>query len=165
VAEHAHGHAHGRGEGGNRAAGALILVGDGLHKFVDGILIAAAFLTDTHLGIVTALAVAAHEIPQEVGDFAVLLDSGYSRARAFFYNLLASLTTVLGGLLAYFSMADLKQVTPYVLAVAAASFIYIAVADLIPGLHRRLQPRVTLQQLGLILAGVAVIYFAHRTLH
>lgn len=160
-----HGHAHGHGERGNRAAGTLILVGDGLHNFVDGIMIAAAFLTDTHLGIVTALAVAAHEIPQEVGDFAVLLDSGFSRARAFYYNLLASLTTVLGGLLAYFSMAELRQVTPYVLALAAASFIYIAVADLIPGLHRRLQPKVTLQQLGLILAGVAVIYFAHRTLH
>jgi len=166
AAGQAHGHAHGHVARSNgTAAGTLILVGDGLHNFVDGILIAAAFLTDTHLGIVTALAVAAHEIPQEVGDFAVLLDSGYSRARAFYYNLLASLTTVAGGLLAYFGMADLRHVTPYVLAVAAASFIYIAVADLIPGLHRRLQPSVTLQQLGLILAGVAVIYFAHQTLH
>ena len=163
---HAHAHAHGHaGQGKKAAAGTLILVGDGLHNFVDGILIAAAFLTDTHLGIVTALAVAAHEIPQEVGDFAVLLDSGFSRAKAFFYNLLSSLTTVLGGLLAYFSMAELKHVTPYVLAVAAASFIYIAVADLIPGLHRRLQPKVTLQQLALIRAGVTVTYFAHNSLH
>jgi zinc and cadmium transporter len=160
-----HVHAPATGAHGSKPAGMLILVGDGLHNFVDGILIAAAFLTDAHLGIVTALAVAAHEIPQEVGDFAVLLESGYSRARAFYYNLLASLTTVLGGVLAYFSMADLRHLTPYVLAVAAASFIYIAVADLIPGLHRRLQPRVTLQQLGLILAGVTVIYLAHQTLH
>lgn len=162
--DHGGGHRHGGGHGG-RAAGTLILIGDGLHNFVDGILIAAAFLTDTHLGIVTALAVATHEIPQEVGDFAVLLDSGYSRARAFYYNLLSSLTTVIGGVLAYYSMADLKHLTPYVLAVAAASFIYIAVADLIPGLHRRLQLRVTLQQIGLIAAGVTVIYFAHKTLH
>jgi zinc and cadmium transporter len=158
-------HGHGQRVPGKKAAGMLIVFGDGLHNFVDGILIAAAFLTDTHLGIVTALAVATHEIPQEVGDFAVLLDSGYSRAKAFYYNLLSSLTTVLGGLLAYFSMADLRHLTPYVLAVAAASFIYIAVADLIPGLHRRLHPRETLQQLSLILAGVAVIYFAHQTLH
>jgi len=167
VPEHAdgHGHAHGGGPQGRQATGLLILVGDGLHNFVDGILIAAAFLTDTHLGIVTALAVAAHEIPQEGGDFAVLLDSGFSRARAFYYNLLSSLTTVVGGVLAYFSMADLRHVTPYVLAVAAASFIYIAVADLIPGLHRRLHPKATLQQLGLILAGVTVIYFAHKSLH
>jgi zinc and cadmium transporter len=163
--EASHGHEPGHGPQGKKAAGTLILLGDGLHNFVDGILIAAAFLTDTHLGIVTALAVATHEIPQEVGDFAVLLDSGYSRARAFYYNLLSSLTTVLGGLLAYFSMAGLRHLTPYVLAVAAASFIYIAVADLIPGLHRRLHPRATLQQISLILAGVAVIYFAHRTLH
>ncbi len=163
--DHDHAHAHGHHRPGQKAAGMLILVGDGLHNFVDGILIAAAFLTDHHLGIVTALAVAAHEIPQEVGDFAVLLDSGYSRARAFYYNLLSSLTTVVGGVLAYFSMAELKHVTPYVLAVAAASFIYIAVADLIPGLHRRLQPKVTLQQIALILAGVTVIYFAHKSLH
>jgi zinc and cadmium transporter len=160
-----HEHEHGHGAHRKKAAGTLILLGDGLHNFVDGILIAAAFITDTHLGIVTALAVATHEIPQEVGDFAVLLHSGYSRAKAFYYNLLSSLATVVGGLLAYFSISSLKYVTPYVLAVAAASFIYIAVADLIPGLHKRLQPKVTLQQLGLILAGVMVVYFAHKTLH
>ncbi len=113
---------------GGRAAGTLILVGDGLHNFVDGVLIAGAFLTDVHLGIVTAVAVAAHEIPQEVGDFAVLLHSGYSRRRAFVYNMISSLTTIVGGVLAYYSLADAHQVLPYILAVAAASFIYIAVA-------------------------------------
>lgn len=146
-------------------AGNLILIGDGLHNFVDGILIAAAFLTDIHLGIVTAIAVAMHEIPQEVGDFAVLLESGFSRRKAFVYNLLASMTTVLGGVIAYFSLSSLMDFVPYVLAIAAASFIYIAVADLIPGLHKRLQPSATLQQLVLIVAGVAVIHFAHSTLH
>lgn len=161
VPEHETGHVARNG----KASGTLILVGDGLHNFVDGILIAAAFFTDTHLGIVTALAVAAHEIPQEVGDFAVLLDSGFSRMKAFNYNLLSSLATVLGGVLAYFGISKLQHLTPYILAMAAASFIYIAVADLIPGLHKRLQPKVTLQQLGLILAGVTVIYFAHKSLH
>lgn len=147
------------------AAGNLILIGDGLHNFVDGILIAAAFLTDIHLGIVTALAVAMHEIPQEVGDFAVLLESGFSRRKAFVYNLIASMTTVVGGVLAYFTLSGIMHVVPYVLAVAAASFIYIAVADLIPGLHKRLQPSATMQQLALIIAGVMVIHFAHATLH
>ncbi|HFD91765.1 MAG TPA: ZIP family metal transporter [Gammaproteobacteria bacterium] len=148
-----------------RAAGIMILLGDGLHNFVDGVLIAAAFLTDIHLGIVTALAVAAHEIPQEVGDFAVLLHSGFSRAKALSYNLLSSLATIVGGVLAYFSLEGAGQALPYVLAVAASSFIYIAVADLIPGLHKRLEPAVTAQQLALIAGGVIVIYIAHSTLH
>ena len=162
VAEaHAPGAAHGQAS----AAGTLILVGDAVHNFVDGVLIAAAFLVDTHLGVVTALAVAAHEIPQEVGDFAILLHSGFSRTRALVYNVLSSLTTVVGGVLTYYSLSSLQSLTPYVLAVAASSFIYIAVADLIPGLHKRLEPRATLEQVLLIGAGVLVIHFAHATLH
>ncbi len=147
------------------ASGYLILFGDGVHNFVDGVLIAAAFLTDVHLGVVTALAVAAHEIPQEVGDFAILLHSGFTRGKALFYNVLASLTTVVGGVLAYFSLGVAQAALPYVLAVAASSFIYIAVADLIPGLHKRLEPRVTLEQVLLIGAGVLTIYFTHAVLH
>lgn len=157
VPEHAHDH--------GQAAGTLILIGDGIHNFVDGVLIAAAFLTDFHLGVVTSLAVAAHEIPQEVGDFAVLLHSGFSRKRAFIYNILASLTTVVGALLAYFSLAGMQHILPYILAVAASSFIYIAVADLIPGLHKRLQPAATMQQAALIGVGVLLIYLVHSTLH
>ncbi|MFA5530541.1 MAG: ZIP family metal transporter [Thiohalomonadaceae bacterium] len=145
--------------------GVLILVGDAIHNFVDGVLIAAAFLTDVHLGIVTAVAVAAHEIPQEVGDFAILLHSGFSRARAFTYNILASLTTVVGGLLAWFALSGVQDTVPYVLAIAASSFIYIAVADLIPGLHRRVNVGATAQQAALIAAGVIVIYLSHSTLH
>ncbi len=150
---------------GAQAAGTLILLGDALHNFVDGVLIAAAFLSDFHLGVVTALAVAAHEIPQEVGDFAVLLYSGFSRGRALLYNLLSSLATLGGGVLAYLALESLHGVLPYVLAVAAASFIYIAVADLIPGLHRRPEPSATLRQLLLIAAGVGVIYIVHSTIH
>lgn len=157
AATHAHNHA--------KASGYLILFGDGVHNFVDGVLIAAAFLTDVHLGVVTALAVAAHEIPQEVGDFAILLHSGFTRGKALFYNVLSSLTTVVGGVLAYFSLGIAQAALPYVLAVAASSFIYIAVADLIPGLHKRLEPRVTLVQVLLIGAGVLTIYFTHAALH
>lgn len=147
------------------STGAMILVGDGLHNFLDGILIAAAFLTDIHLGVVTSVAVAAHEIPQEVGDFAVLLHSGFSRKRAFLYNILTSLTTVVGGVLAWFALQYVEAVLPFVLAIAASSFIYIAVADLIPTLHQRVEGSATLQQIVLIVAGILLIYAAHSTLH
>jgi len=148
-----------------RSAGTMILIGDGLHNFLDGVLIAGAFLTDIHLGIVTSLAVAAHEIPQEVGDFAVLLHSGFSRGRAFFYNVLTSLTTVVGGVLSYFALQPMQAALPYILAVAASSFIYVAVADLIPTLHQRVEGRAALQQVVLIAAGVLLIYSTHSTLH
>jgi zinc and cadmium transporter len=148
-----------------RSAGTLILFGDGLHNFLDGVLIAGAFLNDVHLGIVTSLAVAAHEIPQEVGDFALLLHSGYSRESALFYNVLASLTTVVGGILSYYTLSDLQSALPYVLAVAASSFIYIAVADLIPTLHQRVEVRETFYQIVLMAAGLLVIYVTHSTLH
>ncbi|MCO6414249.1 MAG: ZIP family metal transporter [Thiogranum sp.] len=147
------------------AAGTLILIGDSLHNFIDGVLIGAAFLTDIHLGIVTSLAVAAHEIPQEVGDFAVLLHSGFSASRAFLFNLIASLATVVGGVLAWYALKDLQPVLPYVLAVAASSFIYVAVADLIPGLHKRVEFSATVKQVLLIGAGVVLIYVSHSAMH
>jgi zinc and cadmium transporter len=162
---HTHGHSH-RAEPGHRPAGVFIILGDSIHNFVDGVLIAAAFLTDVQLGIVTSLAVAAHEIPQEVGDFAILLHSGYSRSKALLYNILASLSTVVGGVLAYFSLGDLHHVLPYFLTLAASSFIYIAVADLIPSLHQKTDIKTSLQQIGFILAGVVLILtmqgIAHR---
>jgi zinc and cadmium transporter len=161
--DHAHGHSHSHGNA--QSAGALIILGDSIHNFVDGVLIAAAFLTDVQLGIVTSLAVAAHEIPQEVGDFAILLDSGYSRGKALFYNILASLTTVLGGVLAYFSLEDLHDSLPYFLALAASSFIYIAVADLIPSLHKKTDMKTSLQQIALIAAGVFLICLLHDIAH
>ncbi len=151
--EEEHGHEHGTA----KSAGAFIILGDSIHNFVDGVLIAAAFLTDVHLGIVTSLAVAAHEIPQEVGDFAILLHSGYSKSKAIFYNILASLTTVLGGVLAYFGLEDLHDSLPYFLVLAASSFIYIAVADLIPSLHKKTDMKTSLQQIALISAGVFLI--------
>lgn len=156
---------HGIEQARTAAAGGLILVGDGIHNLVDGVLIAGAFLTDVHLGIVTSLAVIAHEMPQELGDFAILLMSGYSRARALLYNALSGLAMVIGGIAAYFSLSFVMGAVPYVLAIAAASFIYIAVADLIPGLHRRPEPSATAQQLALIGLGVAVILLADRAMH
>lgn len=158
-----HGHSH--NHGAVRSAGALIIIGDGIHNFVDGVLIAAAFLTNVQLGIVTSLAVAAHEIPQEVGDFAILLHSGYSKSKALFYNILASLTTVVGGVLAYFGLENLHDSLPYFLALAASSFIYIAVADLIPSLHKKTDIKTSLQQIALIALGVLLICSLHSIVH
>lgn len=163
--EHHAGHNHGHHGHGAKSAGSLIIVGDSIHNFVDGVLIAAAFLTDVQLGIVTSLAVAAHEIPQEVGDFAILLHSGYSNAKALFYNVLASLSTVIGGVLAYFCLADLHDKLPYLLALASSSFIYIAVADLIPSLHKKTDIKTSSQQIVLIAAGVLLICTLHGIVH
>jgi len=150
---------------GRRVAGMFIILGDSIHNFVDGVLIGAAFLTDVQLGIVTSLAVAAHEIPQEVGDFAILLHSGYTRAKALLYNVLASLATVIGGMLAYFSLGDLHHILPYFLTLAASSFIYIAVADLIPSLHHKTDLKTSLQQISFILAGVLLILMMQNIAH
>ena len=149
----------------DHSTGTMILVGDSLHNFLDGILITGAFLTDFHLGVVTSVAVAAHEIPQEVGDFAVLLHSGFSTGKAFLFNMLSSLATVVGAVLAYYAFKDLEPVLPYVLAIAASSFIYVAVADLIPGLHKRVEFSATVKQMLLISSGVVLIYLTHATLH
>lgn len=149
-----HGHDHGR-------SGLLILIGDTFHNFVDGVLIAAAFVESTPLGIVTALAIIAHEIPQEVGDFLILIHSGYSKTRALVFNLLSSLATLVGGILAYVALSHMQALVPVFLALAAASMIYVAVADLIPGLHKRTELRATAQQVLLIAAGIASIVFAH----
>jgi len=158
--------AHGPGEEQRDAASAsMVLIGDGLHNLLDGVLIGAAFLTDVQLGIVTSMAVIAHEIPQEVGEVAVLLHSGMSRTKALTYNVLISLTTVVGGVGAYFGLADAESALPYVLAVAASSFLYVAVADLIPGLHRKIDAKTSVLQVALIALGVAVIYFSHSAVH
>lgn len=139
------------------SAAPLILIGDAFHNFVDGVVIATAFLNSIPLGIATALAVIAHEIPQEVGDFAILLDSGYSRAKALLFNSLSSITTLPGALLAYFWLGETRGAVPYILAISAASFIYIATADLIPSLHRQLTPVASLHQLMLLVAGIFTI--------
>jgi zinc and cadmium transporter len=146
-------------------SGTLILLGDAIHNFVDGVLIGAAFLTDIHLGIVTSLAVAAHEIPQEVGDFAILLHSGYGRTKALVWNILASVTTVFGGMIAYFGLGELDHLLPYLLVFTASSFIYIAVADLLPTLNRKTDFQSSAYQILLIAAGVLMISWSHEFAH
>jgi zinc and cadmium transporter len=151
--EHEHSHDDGR-------SGMMIMIGDTFHNFVDGILIAAAFMVDIQLGLVTALAIIAHEIPQEIGDFLILLHSGYSKQKALLFNMFSSFATLIGGLLAYSALQTMQAWVPYILSLAVASMLYVAVADLIPGLHKRTAIKDTLQQISLILLGVSSIFFA-----
>lgn len=149
---HAHaGHDHGR-------SGWMIVIGDSFHNFTDGVIIASAFLADVRLGVVTALAIIAHEIPQEIGDFLVLLHSGFSRRAALVANGLSGLATLVGALLGYFALSSVQEWLPEILALAAASMIYVAVADLIPGLHKRTAIRETLTQVTFIGLGVGSIW-------
>ena len=160
-----HGHHHGHDVNEAGKAGWMILVGDGLHNFTDGILIAAAFLANPKLGIVTGLAIIAHEIPQEIGDFIVLLNAGFSRTRAFVYNLICSLMAVVGGLLGYLTLERATDFIPYVLMFASSGFIYIAVSDLMPQMQRRATLRETIPQIALISLGVALVYWLTKNGH
>jgi zinc and cadmium transporter len=143
------------------SAGSLLLIGDAFHNFTDGVIIAGAFLLSLPLGIATGLAVISHEIPQELGDFAILLESGYSRGQALLYNTLSALATLPGALLGYYFLAHMMHGVPYILLVGAASFLYIALVDLTPYLHRRFGLADSLLQLGLIVAGIATIWLLH----
>ena len=146
------------------AAGPLIVVGDAVHNFVDGVLIAGAFLSDPGLGLIASLAVIAHEIPQEVGDTVILVHSGYSRLRALGLNFVSGLAAVPGALAGYWLLSGVSVLLPFVLTLAAASFLYIAVADLIPGLHRETAPRQGAVQVGLISCGIATVALTHALL-
>ena len=152
---HAHHHGHDAHEAGK--AGWMILVGDGMHNFTDGILIAAAFIANPKLGLVTGLAIIAHEIPQEIGDFIVLLNAGFSRTRAYVYNLICSLMAVVGGILGYVTLERGMQFIPYVLVFASSGFIYIAVSDLMPQMQRRATLRETIPQILLVGLGVVLV--------
>ena len=134
-----------------------VLVGDGFHNFVDGAVIAAAAMTSLPLGITTAVAVTAHEIPQEVGDFAILLHAGYSRGKALMLNVLSALASIVGAIAAFVAFDRIPALLPYFLALSAASFLYVAMADLIPGLHRGRTDASSLRQILLIGAGVATM--------
>jgi zinc and cadmium transporter len=143
----------------------MVIIGDTFHNCVDGVIIAGAFLVNVELGIITAVAIVTHEVPQEVGDFLVLLHSGYSKRQAFGFNLLSSAAMVVGGVLAYYALQTVHQWIPLLLGIAAASMIYVSVADLIPGLHSRRGLRATVQQTFLIVAGIATIWIVGGLAH
>ncbi len=151
---HTHGHDHSHGR---HASAWTVIIGDGFHNFTDGIAIATAFMADTRLGVITAMAIVAHELPQELGDFLVLLHSGFTKSRALFWNVMSSLATLAGAMIAYFALSTFEGLSQVFLCVAASSMIYVAIADLIPGLHRKSSPRDSLTQVVLIGLGVASI--------
>jgi zinc and cadmium transporter len=156
-----HHHHHFDAEQAGRG-GWSVLVGDSIHNFCDGIIIAAAFLADTQLGIVTSLAIIAHEIPQEVGDYIVLLNAGFSRAKALLYNAISGLSAVVGGLVGYVVVGPWEALFPYLLVIASSSFVYVAVADLIPQLQQRMSLKDTAAQLAWLAAGMAMIVLVVR---
>jgi zinc and cadmium transporter len=140
------------------AAAPIILIGDAFHNAIDGIVIAASFLTSTELGIFVTLSVMLHEIPQELGDFGILLKSGMSRRKAFWLNTLSGSSAIFFGVVAYFMLETMQYLIPYALAFSAASFLYIALADLIPEMHRKTSLKDSLSQISLILLGILLIY-------
>jgi zinc and cadmium transporter len=143
------------------ASGMMVLVGDSVHNFVDGAVIAAAFLSSTSLGVATALAVMLHEIPQEAGDFAILLQSGWPKNRAFLFNIVSSLTALPGGLLMLLLYRTMDQFLPYTMGFAAAGFFYIALADLIPGNRGRVSALRAIGQFALVLTGIGMVALLH----
>lgn len=142
---------------GTEAAAPIILFGDAIHNFSDGIVIASAFLIDISIGLSVSIAIIAHEIPQETGDFGILLHSGYERRKAFLYNLLSSSTTIPAAILGYFLLKYLEFLVPYMLGISAASFLYIALSDLTPELHRKIGIKNTFRQITLILFGIVTM--------
>ncbi len=145
--------------------GGLILIGDLFHNMVDGILITSAFLVDLNLGLVTALAIFAHEIPQEMGNFSVLLHSGLSRMKAYLFILITSLSILFGAVLAYFILDKLQHFIPTILALAASSMIYVSISDLIPGLHKKTSAKDSVLQVLLIIFGASIIFIIHHYVH
>lgn len=144
----------------NHAAAPMIIIGDAFHNAIDGVVIAASFLTSVDLGIFVTISVILHEIPQELGDFGILLKSGYSRRKALFYNLLSGSSSLVAGIVAYFILDFVQGFVPYALALAAASFLYVSLADLIPEMHKQTKPKESIIQFLLILFGVAIIYLS-----
>ncbi|CAB3709086.1 MAG: ZIP family metal transporter [Achromobacter sp.] len=160
---HHHHHGHDRHEAGR--GGVLILIGSSLHNLCDGVLVAAAFLTDPLLGVLTAASIIVHEVPHKLGDFVVLLNAGLARRRAFALILFTSLCSALGGIIGYFVLQQAQDWVPYVLVVAASSFLYISVADLMPQMHERVSLADAVPQLLLVGVGVALIYSVTTLMH
>lgn len=160
---HAHHHGHDHKEAG--PGGYLILIGDSFHNFADGVLVAAAFLTDPALGWVTALAIAVHEVPQEIGDFIVLLNAGLSRRRALVYNLISGGAALVGGVVGYYALQASEVLVPMAVALAASGFIYIALADLVPDMHKHRAIRTSAGQIVLLILGIAVAAVAGMMAH
>ncbi|MFA5773467.1 MAG: ZIP family metal transporter [Candidatus Paceibacterota bacterium] len=151
---HWHHHGEDKDESGIHPVGKLILFTDGFHNFIDGAIIGASFLVSIPVGIATTLAVVLHEIPQEIGDFAVLIHSGYTKKRALWLNFISALASVLGLAIVFIFGNIVENVALWFIPIAAGGFIYIAVADLIPELHKTKELKHSIIQLGIIMLGI-----------
>ena len=138
--------------------GYVVLFGDGVHNLIDGVIIAASFLASPEVGLATTLAVVLHEIPQELGHFAVLIHSGFTKGKALFYNFISALTAILGAVITLLFVERLETSIPYLLALAAGGFIYIAGSDLVPQLHKKTGMKESLIQLISILVGIGLMF-------
>lgn len=155
--EHHHGHGHSHGHGAEKKTGMMVLIGDAVHNVADGVAIGAACVASPGLGLVTTVAVLGHEVPQELSDFTILLSSGFSRWSAFIWNTLSGLGTLVGVVLAYGSLGYAEPIVPYALCVAAASFLYIGLADLVPGLHGRMGAAKGVWQFVMMIMGMVTV--------
>ena len=168
--DHAHDHAHDRGHAhhhhhGPRSGGWAVLTGDSVHCFGDGILIASAFMADIRLGMIAAVSVLAHEVPHHMGDLVVLRQTSPNRRMALVKVSLAGAVTALGGVVGYFLVGQLQDFLPYFLAVASSSFVYVALADLIPQLQKRLTARETIAQIAWLIAGMVIVTLVSGAAH
>lgn len=136
----------------------MILIGDGFHNAIDGIVIAASFLSSFELGVFVSMSVVFHEIPQELADFGILIKGGLNRKKALFYNMLSGSSAILSGIVSYFALDGMKSLIPYALAFSASSFLYISLADLIPEMHKKTHPKESFFQILLILLGISIIF-------
>lgn len=162
--DHEHSHAHGHGHG-RSGSGWAVLTGDSVHCFGDGVLIASAFMADLRLGLIAAVSVLAHEVPHHMGDLVVLRQSSTNRRVALIKVSMAGAVTTLGGVAGYFLVGQLQDLLPYFLAVASSSFIYVALADLIPQLQKRLSARETVAQVGWLLLGIVLVTVVSGAAH
>lgn len=138
----------------------LILFGDGVHNFIDGIVIAATFMVDIRLGIITTIAIVAHEIPQEVGDFGLLLHQGVNKTKAFVYNLYSQLASVAGGIITFIIGSSIDGIIPYLIAITSGFFIYIALSDLVPDIHSENKRGFAILESGLLVFGILIVYLS-----
>ena len=143
----------------SHASGPIILIGDGLHNLTDGIVIATAFLTNVTLGIGAGLTILVHELAHEIGDFGILLHSGYTKKKAFIYNLISSSTTIPAAIIGFYILGVFESIVPFILAISAASFIYIALSDLTPDLHQNTDLKYSIRQFLFIILGIVLMYF------
>jgi len=144
------------------ASAQLILIGDAFHNFIDGVIIVTAFHASIPFGIGISFSVFAHEVPQEIADFGILIKNGFSRKKAIVFNMLSAVTALIGAFVAYFALDIVKSIVPYVLAFSASSFIYIALADLVPQMHKTTKIKKSISQILLIIFGIGIIYFIKR---